>query len=184
MCIVSISRRCILLCSDVTIVSVTVKMCCLIRQKCVRRVEKEEVQEKPVTLTVPFAAGQLSHPETLVWSHFYEHARVHVPTRPTVLGLLFPVPFCLLVCDIILLCFGLFVRLSVRCVHAYRLWFIILLWEQHHMQQKMLFWGMQWMKIENFSYFAYHKHTAQIPLILIGTCWSALFVHSAEQTIM
>lgn len=89
-------------------------MCCLIRQKCVRRVEKKAVQEKPVTLTVQFAAGRLSHPETLVWSHFYEHARAPVLTRPTVLGLHFPVPFCLLVRDI-LLSFGLFVRLCEVC---------------------------------------------------------------------
>lgn len=41
---------------------------------------KEEVQEELVTLTVLCAAGQLSHPETLVWSHFYERARAHVLT--------------------------------------------------------------------------------------------------------
>lgn len=34
---------------------------------------KKEVQEEPVTMTVLFAAGQMNHPETLVWSHFYEH---------------------------------------------------------------------------------------------------------------
>lgn len=80
-----------------------------------RRVEEEEVQEKPVTLTVPFATGQLSHPETLVWSHFYEHAHAHVLTHPTVLGLRFPVPFCLLVHDILWLSFSLFVRLCKVC---------------------------------------------------------------------
>lgn len=117
--------------SDVTIVSVTVKMCCLIRQKCVRRVEREEVQETPVTLTVLFAAGQLSHPDTLVWLHFYENAHTHVLTPHYVfLKIHFPVPLCLLLCDVLLSCFGLFVRLRLRCVHACRLGFIILLLEQ------------------------------------------------------
>lgn len=67
--------------SDVTIVSVTVKIVLPYKAKCVRRVGKEEVQEKLVTLTVACAAGQLSHPETLVRSHFYERTRAcsHTP---------------------------------------------------------------------------------------------------------
>lgn len=172
--------------SYVTIVSVTVKKRCLIRPKCARRLGKEAVQEKLVTLTVPVAAGQLSHPETLVCPHCYEHAhmRVHMYSHaPPVLALRFPVPFGLLVCDTLLLRVGLFVRLSVRCVRARRLWFIILLWEQRHMRLKMLSRGMQWMGIESFSYFACHKHTSQIPLIWTGICSSALLIHPDKQTI-
>lgn len=102
---------------------------------------------------------------------------------PPGLALPFPLPFGLLVCDTLLLRFGHIVHLSVRCVRARRLGFIILLWEQRHMRRKMLSRGMQWMEIESFSYFAYHKHTSQIPLIWIGICSSALFIHPDKQTI-
>lgn len=43
---------------------------------------------------------------------------------------------------------------------------------------------MQWMEIESFSYFAYHKHTTQIPRISTGICWSALFIHADKPTVM
>lgn len=171
--------------SDVTIVSVTVKKRCLIRPKCARRLGKEAVQEKLVTLTVPFAAGQLSHPETLVCPHCYERARARACTHKPHRCLLYVSQYRLACWRVTHFCYALllFVRLSVRCVRARRLWFIILSWEQRHMRLKMLSRGMQWMGIESFSYFAYHKHTSQIPLIRTGICSSALFIHPDKQII-